>query len=80
MTGTEYIANNSDEMRARASIVSRIVKFLKSPKRGDDFTIPQALVSLDMLILFLTSICGIGLTVTVIDNMGQIGNSLGYTH
>lgn len=79
MSGTEYITNNSDEIRAGASVVSRIVKFFKSPERGDDFTIPQALVSIDMLILFLASICGVGSTLTAIDNMGQIGKSLGYT-
>ncbi|KAI3878059.1 hypothetical protein MKX03_014327 [Papaver bracteatum] len=30
------------------------------PNRGEDYTIPQALFSIDMLILFLASICGIG--------------------
>lgn len=59
---------------------SRSVKFFKGPKRGDDFTIPQALVSIDMLILFVTTVCGVGTTLTAIDNMGQMGKSLGYTH
>ncbi|KAG9136615.1 hypothetical protein Leryth_020277 [Lithospermum erythrorhizon] len=48
------------------------------PARGDDFTILQALFSVDMLILFVTAICGVGGTLTAIDNLGQIGESLGY--
>ncbi|XP_049379173.1 protein NUCLEAR FUSION DEFECTIVE 4-like [Solanum stenotomum] len=48
------------------------------PARGEDFTILQALFSLDMLILFIATICGVGGTLTAIDNLGQIGTSLGY--
>jgi len=48
------------------------------PAQGEDFTILQALVSVDMLVLFLATICGVGGTLTAIDNMGQIGQSLGY--
>ncbi|CAN7103622.1 unnamed protein product [Brassica rapa subsp. narinosa] len=48
------------------------------PERGDDYTILQALFSFDMLILFLATICGAGGTLTAIDNLGQIGGSLGY--
>ncbi|KAF2581923.1 hypothetical protein F2Q70_00008624 [Brassica cretica] len=48
------------------------------PERGDDYTILQALFSVDMLILFLATICGVGGTLTAIDNLGQIGGSLGY--
>ncbi|GMI90362.1 PICLORAM RESISTANT30 [Hibiscus trionum] len=50
----------------------------KAPNRGEDYTILQALFSLDMLILFLATICGVGGTLTAIDNLGQIGASLGY--
>ncbi|XP_071719373.1 protein NUCLEAR FUSION DEFECTIVE 4-like [Rutidosis leptorrhynchoides] len=48
------------------------------PKRGEDFTILQACFSIDMLILFTTTTFGIGGTLTAIDNLGQIGRSLGY--
>jgi len=48
------------------------------PERGEDYTILQALFSIDMLILFICSICGIGGTLTAIDNLGQIGKSLRY--
>ncbi|CAN6227608.1 unnamed protein product [Urochloa humidicola] len=48
------------------------------PPRGEDYTILQALVSVDMVLLFMATICGAGGTLTAIDNMGQIGQSLGY--
>jgi MFS family permease len=50
----------------------------RPPERGEDYTILQALFSADMLILFLASIFGVGGTLTAIDNLGQMGTSLGY--
>ncbi|KAJ9553687.1 hypothetical protein OSB04_017732 [Centaurea solstitialis] len=50
----------------------------RPPERGEDYTILQALFSLDMLTLFLATICGVGGTLTAIDNLGQIGESLEY--
>jgi len=50
----------------------------KPPKRGEDYTIFQAIFSIDMLILFIASVFGVGGTLTALDNLGQIGNSLGY--
>ncbi|KAK7285000.1 hypothetical protein RJT34_19755 [Clitoria ternatea] len=51
---------------------------LKPPNRGEDYTILQALFSIDMLILFTATTFGVGGTLTAIDNLGQIGHSLGY--
>lgn len=50
----------------------------RPPNRGEDYTILQALFSMDMFLLFLATICGVGGTLTAIDNLGQIGASLGY--
>lgn len=50
----------------------------RPPKRGEDFTILQALFSIDMIILFTTTTFGVGGTLTAIDNLGQIGKALGY--
>ncbi|CAL0326781.1 unnamed protein product [Lupinus luteus] len=50
----------------------------KPPNRGEDYTILQALFSIDMLILFTATTFGVGGTLTAIDNLGQIGTSLGY--
>ncbi|KZV31807.1 hypothetical protein F511_26249 [Dorcoceras hygrometricum] len=53
----------------------------RKPKRGEDYTILQALLSVDMLILFVATFCGLGCSLTAVDNLGQIGESLGYpTH
>ncbi|XP_059628364.1 protein NUCLEAR FUSION DEFECTIVE 4 [Cornus florida] len=58
--------------------VSCFQNVFRPPDRGDDYTILQALFSIDMMILFLATICGVGGTLTAIDNLGQIGTSLSY--
>ncbi|CAK9182818.1 unnamed protein product [Ilex paraguariensis] len=57
---------------------SWFASIVNKPKRGEDYSILQALLSMDMLILFIASMCGIGSSLTVVDNLGQIGESLGY--
>ncbi|KAK9699037.1 hypothetical protein RND81_08G148700 [Saponaria officinalis] len=49
------------------------------PSSGEDHTILQATFSIDMIILYLATVCGIGGNLTTIDNLGQIGASLGYS-
>ncbi|CAI8605149.1 unnamed protein product [Vicia faba] len=46
------------------------------PARGEDYTILQALFSIDMLILFVACISGVGGALTAIDNLNQIVVSL----
>ncbi|KAK3021170.1 hypothetical protein RJ639_045882 [Escallonia herrerae] len=58
--------------------VSCCSNICNKPKRGEDYTILQALLSIDMLILFVATFCGLGCSLTAVDNMGQIGESLGY--
>ncbi|GAV73457.1 Nodulin-like domain-containing protein/MFS_1 domain-containing protein [Cephalotus follicularis] len=48
------------------------------PDRGEDYTILQGLLNIDMMILFLATFCGLGTSLASMDNMGQIGESLGY--
>ncbi|KAL6851933.1 hypothetical protein ACP4OV_020118 [Aristida adscensionis] len=55
-----------------------ITNMFRPPAHGDDYSIMQALVSVEMIVLFVISVFGIGGTLTAIDNMGQIGQSLGY--
>ncbi|KGN64786.1 protein NUCLEAR FUSION DEFECTIVE 4 [Cucumis sativus] len=50
----------------------------QKPPRGDDYTILQALLSIDMFVLFVATFCGLGTSLTAVDNLGQIGESLGY--
>ncbi|KAI8524134.1 hypothetical protein RHMOL_Rhmol13G0126400 [Rhododendron molle] len=52
--------------------------FINKPERGEDYTILQALLSTDMLILLFATFCGLGSSLTAVDNLGQIGESLGY--
>ncbi|CAI8602019.1 unnamed protein product [Vicia faba] len=47
-------------------------------RRGEDHTIVEAIFSLDMMTLFVATICGLGGTLTVVNNLSQIGLSLGY--
>ncbi|XP_004977870.1 protein NUCLEAR FUSION DEFECTIVE 4 [Setaria italica] len=68
----QQLASSSSSLR------SCLKHMFTPPPRGEDYTILQALVSVDMLLLFMATICGAGGTLTAIDNMGQIGQSLGY--
>ncbi|KAL6577356.1 hypothetical protein OROMI_011632 [Orobanche minor] len=66
-----------DETEPKA-MPSCFAKIFDKPERGDDYTIVQALLSTDMLVLFLATFCGLGSSLTAVDNLGQIGESLGY--
>jgi hypothetical protein len=66
------------EPAATTAAGARLLAALRPPPRGEDYTILQALVSVDMLLLFAATVFGVGGTLTAIDNMGQIGESLGY--
>ncbi|KAM0937235.1 putative MFS transporter superfamily [Dioscorea sansibarensis] len=75
-TSTTSSANSTTSMKFNfRSIISTM---FKPPKRGEDYSILQALFSIDMLIIFFATICGIGGVLTAVDNLSQIGESLGY--
>nr|AFK33752.1 unknown [Lotus japonicus] len=46
---------------------------LNPPRRGEDHTILQALFSPDMVILFFATICGLGGSLTVVNNLDLHG-------
>ncbi|CAN4100010.1 unnamed protein product [Withania somnifera] len=48
--------------------------FLNKLERGEDYSILQALISTDMLVLFVATFCGLGTSLTAVDNLGQIGD------
>ncbi|XP_073003601.1 protein NUCLEAR FUSION DEFECTIVE 4-like [Typha latifolia] len=54
------------------------VKRNRGPRRGEDFTLMQALIKADLWLLFLSLLFGSGSGLTVIDNLGQMSQSLGY--
>ncbi|KAE8690038.1 MYB305 protein [Hibiscus syriacus] len=71
----------SRPVELRINPFSCIKKIFSPPERGEDYGILQAIFSIDMLILFIATSCGTGGALTVIDNLGQLGKSLGYpTH
>jgi len=47
------------------------------PHRGEDFTLTQAMVNTDFWIMFVSIVLGCGSGLTMINNMGQICQSLG---
>lgn len=54
------------------------VKRRKGPRRGEDFTLTQALIKADFWLIFVSLLFGSGSGLTVIDNLGQMSQSLGY--
>ncbi|KAJ6840106.1 putative protein NUCLEAR FUSION DEFECTIVE 4 [Iris pallida] len=54
------------------------VKRRKGTHRGEGFTLTQALIKADFWLIFLSPLLGSGTGLTVIDNLGQMSQSLGY--
>ncbi|PHU06466.1 hypothetical protein BC332_22955 [Capsicum chinense] len=75
LTQSQKLGQNEYEEKKSTSCFSNV---FNPPPRGEDYTILQALFSIDMIILFTATTFGVGGTLTAIDNLGQIGKSLGY--
>lgn len=56
------------------------VRRRKGPRRGEDFTLLQALVKADFWLIFISLVLASGSGLTVIDNLGQMSESLGYAN
>ncbi|KAK9669895.1 hypothetical protein RND81_13G161900 [Saponaria officinalis] len=54
------------------------VKRRRGPHRGEDFTLTQALIKADFWLMFCPFMLASGSGLTVIDNLGQMSQSLGY--
>lgn len=54
------------------------VRRRRGPHRGEDFTLMQALIKADFWLIFFSLLLGSGSGLTVIDNLGQMSQSLGY--
>ncbi|XP_043726376.1 protein NUCLEAR FUSION DEFECTIVE 4-like isoform X3 [Telopea speciosissima] len=54
------------------------VKRRRGPRRGEDFTLMQALIKADFWLIFFSLLLGSGSGLTMIDNLGQLSESLGY--
>ncbi|KAK4706678.1 hypothetical protein R3W88_033778 [Solanum pinnatisectum] len=76
---TEIPQPQKDQVNSKTSTSSCFSKiFFEKPASGEDYSILQALLSTDMLILFVATLCGLGSSLTAVDNMARIGGSLGY--
>ncbi|PIN20779.1 hypothetical protein CDL12_06547 [Handroanthus impetiginosus] len=62
--------------QAAAEGAVRIKK--RRPHRGEDFTLTEALIKADFWLIFFSLLLGSGSGLTVIDNLGQMSQSLGY--
>ncbi|KAJ0021703.1 hypothetical protein Pint_32060 [Pistacia integerrima] len=69
---------NEPQKEEEPNTKSCFLTIFDKPPRGEDYTILQALLSIDMLILFVATLGGLGSSLTAVDNLGQIGESLGY--
>ncbi|XP_021753091.1 protein NUCLEAR FUSION DEFECTIVE 4-like [Chenopodium quinoa] len=49
------------------------------PILGEEHTIVEALKTVDFWVLFVSFLCGVGPGMAVMNNMGQMGSSLGYS-
>ncbi|PQP97236.1 protein NUCLEAR FUSION DEFECTIVE 4 [Prunus yedoensis var. nudiflora] len=77
-TKEDALPSNSSKEQKQNTKISCFADIFNKPERGEDYTILQALLSIDMLILFIATLCGLGSSLTAVDNLGQIGESLGY--
>jgi hypothetical protein len=78
----------SDRKKRMARLQSKIaqaaaegavrLKRRSRPHRGEDFTLTQALIKADFWLIFFSLLLGSGSGLTVIDNLGQMSQSLGY--
>jgi hypothetical protein len=72
------IAELQAKLFQAAAVGAVRVKRRRGPRRGEDFTLTQALVKADFWLLFFSLLLGSGSGLTVIDNLGQMSQSLGY--
>ena len=54
------------------------VRIRRRPHRGENFTLMQALVKADFWLIWLSLLLGSGSGLTVIDNLGQMSQSVGF--
>ncbi|KAL5540803.1 hypothetical protein UlMin_042416 [Ulmus minor] len=72
------LVSNENQAAVEVKPYSCCLNMFKAPNTGEDYTILQAAFSINMIILFIATTCGVGGALTTIDNLGQIGSSLGY--
>ncbi|CAM6083524.1 unnamed protein product [Calypogeia fissa] len=71
--------NLEGDARTLLAVGEGAVRRRRGPRRGEDFTLSEALVKADFWLLFFSYFCGVGTGITVINNLGQIGQAQGYS-
>lgn len=72
------IAELQTRLFQAAAVGAVRVKRRRGPRRGEDFTLLQAMIKADFWLLFFSLLLGSGSGLTVIDNLGQMSQSLGF--
>ncbi|CAM6107551.1 unnamed protein product [Calypogeia fissa] len=70
--------DDDDNQQTMLAVGEGAVQRKKGPRRGEDFTLTEALVKADFWLLFFTFFCAAGTSATAVNNLGQIGQALGY--
>ncbi|CAI9753617.1 unnamed protein product [Fraxinus pennsylvanica] len=75
--GSFYESEDISEVDILLAVGEGAVKKKKKPRRGEDFKFREAVVKADFWLLWIVSFLGVGSGVTVLNNLAQIGVSLG---
>ncbi|KAL3694391.1 hypothetical protein R1sor_008042 [Riccia sorocarpa] len=80
-TRRKRLARYSTELlKAVAEGAVKVKRRRRGPRRGENFTVAETLVKADFWLIFFTFVFGSGSGLTVIDNLGQMGESQGYSN
>lgn len=75
--GSFYESEDVSEVDILLAVGEGAVKKKRKPRRGEDFTFREAIVKADFWLLWFVYFFGVGSGVTVLNNLAQIGVSLG---
>ncbi|KAE8037453.1 hypothetical protein FH972_010040 [Carpinus fangiana] len=76
--GTNEKHPQLEENSEQKGMSSCFANIFNKPERGEDHTILQAVVSIDMFYIFLVTLCGYGSALTSFDQLRAIGLALRY--
>ncbi|KAK6120492.1 hypothetical protein DH2020_045750 [Rehmannia glutinosa] len=75
--GSFYESEDVSEVDLLLAVGEGAVKKKRKPRRGEDFKFREAVVKADFWLLWLVYFLGVGSGITVLNNLAQIGVSLG---
>ncbi|KAI5067524.1 hypothetical protein GOP47_0018052 [Adiantum capillus-veneris] len=80
LTEREAIAHGDvEKLSATEECQGGIDAHITRKRIGDEFTVQESIKTVDFWVLFFCFLCGVGPGMAVINNMGQIGQSMGYS-